>query len=1055
MPTWIEEFTSAVKDLNDQAAKKTSRASLEGLQNMLIKRVLGGLFGEARKVLKRLNPFFNRTEQGRLVIMKALIMPDADEKSVESVIDFVCQSRLLPKQTIAEIIFTGAEETLPPEFHKATLKTLVNRWVKLNTLLGLIDRFGIGEQVLPLLAKVKYRDGPQVLCQRLLQYGRRYPALFPQIVTTLLSPGLEPGITAQDLVVWALGFKKPYRDEVTPLLLARVYPTGLDLQATLKRLYEKKETLVERLVGFLLAGPGLLGREGGLFTELLKVPQSLYPAEPSKIQGLFLTLFTTMAEFAQENNSLDAFMQRVVAWLQEPTDLRAPLTRSMSFAPVSTVPGVSVSMPVWLVASAVESRAGSRALEPGSHQDLVAALVTPMVDLPDTRTRDNLLGQFLAIKGLGILMLPALVIKALLTPMRIWEWFGQDVLKLKQKDRPLKVKELGAPSETAHRKYMIFSDLHFDAPEDVRNPVFFDVSHFTKNKDIYLNALNYCESKGYTVIENGDCEELWYPPGMTDGDPLPRARSILNKHADVYDILLRMHQAGRYFRLRGNHDDYWVNNGNMGPLRQCFKDPNFTIWDALVIPEVKTMESELWEVLWKIVKEWDDLDSQEILERLLDQIPLGLSPDHYHSKKPLFILHGHQLDFWNCDEHNYLGKAITRGIAFPADGIDALPYFLKGIDWDGNPLIKFWDILAKIFPWDYWPPEDFALDLTRRIENMEELDRKLQDSLSFSETFAALLPAFLKYNGEGASLIDPAVQILIGHTHYPQSRPHLTSHDLISSGNLNERLVKVSYFNSGSGGWWEGVVWAVEITEKGQPRLVYWERNSPLPHLMSWELHAPEIDWKKYLDPIKEFFEDQFEWIEKYLKELLDSLASRLKGLATFETFESQLREVRGQALSFDLTALSPAQQYQSLSLALWVLLRSKAAETKDSPATLEIKLQLAKIPQGERSFGGIQRLGTPVPSLNQVVGKWLDDYFQARSRTWKSPKPDALASLFFVCANLYGSGLMNLMGVVVMAVRDLLSMDLQIRYDAKKGELGLRFQQERSAKRRASRARG
>jgi len=784
MPAWLEQFTSDVKDLNNKAAQKTSRASLEGLENSLIKRVLAGSFEKALTLLKQLNPFFSRTEQGRLVIMKALIMPGADRKAVESVIDFVCQARLLPKQTIFEMLFTGAGKTLPPEFHKAALKTLANRGMKLDTLLGVIDRLGIGEQVLPLLAKVEYREGSQMLCQRLLKYGSRSPALFPQIITTLLSPGLELGITAQDLVVWSLGFEKQYRDKVTPLLLERVHPTGLDLQATLKRLNEKNETLVERLVGFLLAKPGLPSLDGRLVTDLLKAPQKLYPGEPSKIQGLFFTLFNTMVKFAQENNFLDAFMQRVVAWLQEPTDLRAPLRGSMSFAPASTVPGVSVSMPVWLVASAVESRAGSRALEPGSHQDLVAALVTPMVDLPDTRTRDNLLGQFLAIKGLGILMLPALVIRALLTPMRIWEWFGQDVLKLKQKDRPLKIKELEPPSETAPRKYMIFSDLHFDAPEDCRDPVFFDVSHFTKNKDIYLDALKYCESEGYTVIENGDCEELWYPPGMTNGDPLPRARSILEKHGDVYDILLRMHQAGRYFRLRGNHDDYWVNNGNMGPLRQCFKDPNFTIWDALVIPEVKTMESELWEVLWKIIKEWDDLDSQEILKRLLDQIPLGLSPDHYHDKKPLFILHGHQLDFWNCDEHNYLGKAITRGIAFPADGIDALPYFFKGIDWDGNPLIKFWDFLAKITPWDYWPPEDFALDLTRRIENAEEPDRKLQDSLSFSETFAALLPAFLKYNGKGPSLIDPAVQILIGHTHYPQSRPHLNLHDLISPGDL-------------------------------------------------------------------------------------------------------------------------------------------------------------------------------------------------------------------------------------------------------------------------------
>ena len=1051
MPAWFEQFNSAVKDLNDKAAKKSSRASLEGLQDMVIKRVLAGSFGEALRALKRLNPFFNRTEQGKLVVMKALILPRAGQKSVESVIDFVCQSRLLPKQTIAEIIFTGAGQTLPPEFHQAALNTLLNRWMKLDTLLGLIDRFGIGEQALPLLAKVEYRDGPQVLCQGLLKYGRRHPTLFPQIVTTLLSPGLELGITAQDLVVWTLGFEKRYREEVTPLLLARVYPTRLDLQATLKRLYEKNKTPVERLVGFLLAGSGLRGPDRSLITELLEVPQKLYSGEPSKTQGLFLTLFTTIAKFAQEKNFLDAFMLQVVAWLQVPADLRTPLSGSMSFSPSSNVRGVSVSMPLWLVASALKSLAGSRTLEPGPHQTLAAALVTALVGLADARTRDNLLGQFLAIKGLGILMLPALVIKALLTPMRIWEWFGQDVLQLKQKDRPLKIKELEAPSETAHRKYMIFSDLHRDAREDCRDPAFFDVSHFTKNKDIYCSALNYCQSQGYTVIENGDCEELWYPPGMTDGDPLPRARSILEKHGDVYDVLSKMHQAGRYFRLRGNHDDYWVNGGDMGPLREHFPDPDFTIWDAVVIPEVKTMGTELWGVLWKILKEWDSLDSQEILERLLDQIPLGLSPDHYHRKKPLFILHGHQLDFWNCDEHNYLGKAITRGIAFPADGVDALPYYLKGIDWDGNPLIKFGDILAKITPWDYWPPEDFALDLSRRIENMEEINRKLQDSLSFSETFAALLPVFLKYKGKGPSLIDPAVQILIGHTHYPQSRPHLNLHGLISSGDLVEGMVKVSYFNSGSGGWWEGVVWAVEITEKGQPRLVYWDRNSSSPHLMSWELHAPEIDWQEYLDAIKKFFENQFEWVGKNLKELLESLASRLKGLATLEMFECQLKKVRGQALSFDLTTLSSAQQYQSLSLALWVLLRNKAARAKASPATLDIKLPLGKMPQGERSFGGTQRLGTPAHSLRQVVGKWLDDFFQARSRTWKSPKLDTPASLFFVCANLYGSGLMNLMGVAVLAARDLLSMDLKIRYDSKKGELALRFQKKHSAKPRRS----
>jgi hypothetical protein len=473
-----------------------------------------------------------------------------------------------------------------------------------------------------------------------------------------------------------------------------VYPARLDLHGTLKRLYEKNKKLVESLVGYLLAGPGLPGLERTLVTDLLKAPQNLYPGEPLKIQGLFLILFTTMAKFAQENHLLDPFMGWVVAWLREATELRAPSQPLDEFCPASTVPGVSVSMTVWLVASAV-SLWRAAALEPGPHQTLVAALVTPLVGLEDTRTRDNLLGQFLAIKGMEILMLPALVIRALLTPMHIWEWFGQDVLKLEQKDRRLEIKELEGPSETAHRKYMIFSDLHRDAPEDVVDPVFFDVSHFTKNKEIYQEALNYCKRHGYTVIENGDCEELWYPPGMTDGDPLPRARSILNKHNEVYELLSELHRAGRYFRTRGNHDDYWVIDGNLSLLRDCFKDPNFTVWDALVIPEVKTMESELWEILWKIVKEWDELDSKQILELLLDNSIRPL-PDHYHARSRCSSSRA-SVGFWNCDEHNYLGKAITA--ALPSGGWGrCFAYYLKGIDWDGNPLIKFWDILAKKTP---------------------------------------------------------------------------------------------------------------------------------------------------------------------------------------------------------------------------------------------------------------------------------------------------------------------------------------------------------------------
>jgi hypothetical protein len=65
---------------------------------------------------------------------------------------------------------------------------------------------------------------------------------------------------------------------------------------------------------------------------------------------------------------------------------------------------------------------------------------------------------------------------------------------------------------------------------------------------------------------------------------------------------------------------------------------------------------------------------------------------------------------------------------------------------------------------------------------MEELDRKLQDSLSYSETFAALLPA--SSNTTGRAVVDrPGGADPDGHTHFPKP-PALNLYDLISFGDL-------------------------------------------------------------------------------------------------------------------------------------------------------------------------------------------------------------------------------------------------------------------------------
>jgi hypothetical protein len=1039
MPSWIDDFKQAVKTLADQVSAHITAPNLDDLVNKLTGFILGNDFASAAGPLAELDRFFNRTDLAKLVIMKALLQPGADRVTVEAVIRFIRSVNLVPNGTIVGVLFPATGSPLPQQLQKSALEVLANRWMNLDNLLAVIDRAGLGPVCLPLLVQINYQDGQSTLYGRLLKYGRRFPALFPLIVSTLLAPGSGLGITPEDLLIWSLEFEKRYRDQVVPMLLGLLFASGLDIPKALRQAWEHGAYLLKILVAFLFAVPAIAGWNAPFLTRLLEAPGTAYRGNLNGTQDLFAAVFQAVTDYAQANKHLDLLMTWVVDWLRPNTGADIPLTKGLSFGISVQVPGLAVSTPVWLVGNALQKLLGNHALLPGFAQELLAAFVAPIVILADSNARDALLAQLFAIRGMGVLLIPALVFQAIQTHMHIWDWLGQDVRGVTQSDRALRIKELKPPSEVTHRKYMIFSDLHRDAPEDVVDPIFFDVSHFTKNKDVYKNALIYCRDHGYTVIENGDCEELWYQPRLRDEDPGQRAQSILTAHDDVYQILRTLYdddgERNRYFRIRGNHDDYWVNGGDMTPLRQRFS-ANFTIWDALVIPDVKTMESEIFQVIRDLARDWDKLTDEQIMDRLLTQVPLGLSPDRYHKKKPLFILHGHQMDFWNCDEHNYLGKAITRGIAVPADGIDAFPYYLKGIDWDGNPLIKFWDILAKITPWENWPPEDFALDATRQIENMSEFDRKLQDSLSFSETFAALVPYLMRYDSRGPSLLDPAVQILIGHTHYPQSRPHLNLQGLFGIGGLIDRLVKVPYYNSGGGGWWEGIVWAIEITEKGQPTLVYWERNSFGPRPMSWELHAPDIDLTQFIPQIKDFLTEQSAWAASAIRRLLQSIAGGLKALATFQDLENQLAACQGQPLSLNLGGLSPVGQYKSVSLALFALLRTPAVGTAGSPARIEISLPIGAIPILEGSFGVIKRVGTPTYKLKRILGDWL--HFLQVGAALQTPDMDLLAGLFFACAVMFGSGIFNLLGLLVMAAGHQGAVQLQTQYNAAAGKLGI-----------------
>lgn len=69
--------------------------------------------------------------------------------------------------------------------------------------------------------------------------------------------------------------------------------------------------------------------------------------------------------------------------------------------------------------------------------------------------------------------------------------------------------------------------------------------NFLKNQNLYYAALEYYFRKGYTYIELGDGDELWENRDL---------RQIIQIHSQTFELLFQFYQQGRLYFLYGNHD---------------------------------------------------------------------------------------------------------------------------------------------------------------------------------------------------------------------------------------------------------------------------------------------------------------------------------------------------------------------------------------------------------------------------------------------------------------------------------------------------------------------
>lgn len=69
--------------------------------------------------------------------------------------------------------------------------------------------------------------------------------------------------------------------------------------------------------------------------------------------------------------------------------------------------------------------------------------------------------------------------------------------------------------------------------------------NFLSNQNLFFAALKYYYEKGFSYIELGDGDELWENRRMD---------RIVDMYGDIFQILSKFYQSGRFMMLYGNHD---------------------------------------------------------------------------------------------------------------------------------------------------------------------------------------------------------------------------------------------------------------------------------------------------------------------------------------------------------------------------------------------------------------------------------------------------------------------------------------------------------------------
>jgi UDP-2,3-diacylglucosamine pyrophosphatase LpxH len=305
-------------------------------------------------------------------------------------------------------------------------------------------------------------------------------------------------------------------------------------------------------------------------------------------------------------------------------------------------------------------------------------------------------------------------------------------------------------------RLVLFSDLHRGARDGADD--------FQRCERAYNAALAYYFRSGHTLCLLGDVEELWEC----------RPSTVLDKYKHTYELERSFRQAGRYWRIWGNHDDLWSHRSAV----EKFLGPPI----GLDVP--------FWESLRLEVK------------------------DHGTRLGELFFVHGHQ-GTGASDRFGGISRLAVRYIWRNFQRVTKVASTTPAKDWELRQKHE-----EAMFRWALTKRELglilFAGHTHRPVFKSESLVDRLTRELAELERSPATPERFARRR-------DLEAELEWVRTSEFQTPPTL-------------RMEAPCFFNTGCGSFGDGDVTGLEIAD-GKIQLVRWPNNlgKPLPEVLNLE----------------------------------------------------------------------------------------------------------------------------------------------------------------------------------------------------------------------------